>query len=105
MDRIDRLKAGYVDAAEVCMMNDYSSISVLNRLIDEGKVPPPDVVVSRRGVRLWLEEKVHDLPRAENSRKSRSDRDMEKPPSIHLTKEQAKLLRDTQSFFRLMARV
>lgn len=105
LDKLDRLKAGYLDAAEVCMMNDYSSISVLNRLIDEGKVPPPDVVVSRRNVRLWLHEKARNLPQPEKTRKVREDRECDKTPAIQMSKEQAKLLQDTQAFFRLMVKV
>jgi hypothetical protein len=93
---------GLVNASDICTEMGYSGISVLNRLVVEKKAPKPDLIVGDDRLRLWKVERLPEFPDSESVR-VRPGKHGDYDPAIHMDAKQLKLLRDTQSFYRVLA--
>jgi hypothetical protein len=93
---------GLVNASDICAERGYSNISVLNRLVVEKKAPKPDLIVGDGRLRLWRVERMGQFPDAESTR-NRSSKHGDYDPAMQMDAKQLKLLRDTQSFYRVLA--
>jgi hypothetical protein len=93
---------GLLNASDICTELGYSGISVLNRLVIERKAPKPDLIVGDDRLRLWQVERLDEFPDAESTR-NRSSKHGDYDPAIQMDAKLLALLRDTQSFYRVLA--
>ena len=94
---------GLLNASDICAERGYSNISVLNRLVVERKAPKPDLIVGEDRLRLWKVERLPEFPDPESVR-VRPGKHGDYDPAIQMDSDQLRLLRDTQSFYRILAK-
>lgn len=91
----------YISQSEIIRLKEYPNTNYVARLIESGKVPPPDLVIEtpmRR--RLWLREKLALFPDYDDSFADKPYRRIEKPTKISV--KSSEILQTTQDLYRIM---